>query len=924
MATDDNSSSTDPTPGVGAVEESAGTSENGTSLPVALPITPTSTDAETLKAVSDYYSATLLKSAAALEYLTKRKFDDPDLIDHFHLGFSDRSLGLQLPDKTRKAGAAIRERLTFLGILKPNGRELLRGSLVVPVFDESGQIVQMFGHKVRNDLRKGTPTVVWLPGPRAGLWNVQTLAESKFVILCQDPLAGLTAWAKGDRNVVSILGLDAPTDDLAVTFEKHGVTEVAIAFEDTDAGNTKAAALAEKLKVQGDQCVHVTEPHKSATISTAHPTISIIETVAPATELVASPPSQPPTPQPPAVPTPSAIPALSTAAAQPPHLEEQGQLDEVVIAIGDRKYRARGLSRNTTFAVLKVNVLVTRTTETGSLFHTDTFDLLVARQRAAFTRAASIELGLKEEVVKKDVGTVLLRLEEEQEKLIRKALAPAPPSYTMTEADTAAALELLRSPNLIERTQQDFERCGLIGEKNNALLGYLAVLSRKLDQPLALLIRSSSAAGKSALMEALLDFTPEEDRQRYSAMTAQSLFYLGETGLRHKVLAVSEDQGTERIAYPLKLLLSDGELSIASTGKDTTGKLIAETYKVRGPVSLMLTSTAADIDEELTNRCLTLTVNEDPAQTRAIHQLQRERETLEGLLARKGRERVRKLHQDAQRLIRPLAVLNPHVKELRFPDAQTRMRRDFLKYIAVVKTIALLHQQQREVKTATVDGETIEYIEVVPSDISLANQLCRPVFGQSLDDLAPQARRLLHLLDRMVTEACAKQGIDRTDLRFHRRDIRAFTGWSDFQVRVHLKRLIELEAVLVHQGGRGRLFEYQLLFDGKTDNGVWALGLLDPETVQAAGTTGGPTPTARGPEATSSPLRAPPCAGFEPPVSPSGNGTSPKAPEGLASTSSPEPGIARPGGIRTNGSSYSYTQPAEDIASAIHAATEKS
>ncbi|RAW70382.1 hypothetical protein, partial [Photorhabdus sp. S15-56] len=64
-------------------------------------------------------------------------------------------------------------------------------------------------------------------------------------------------------------------------------------------------------------------------------------------------------------------------------------------------------------------------------------------------------------------------------------------------------------------------------------------------------------------------------------------------------------------AYALKLLQSDGELKIASTGKnEQSGELVTREYKVQGPVMLMLTTTAIDVDEELLNRCLVLTVNE--------------------------------------------------------------------------------------------------------------------------------------------------------------------------------------------------------------------------------------------------------------------------------------------------------------------------
>src|SRR6185312_6753172 len=99
-------------------------------------------------------------------------------------------------------------------------------------------------------------------------------------------------------------------------------------------------------------------------------------------------------------------------------------------------------------------------------------------------------------------------------------------------------------------------------------IAYLACLSSKQEKPLAVVVQSTSAAGKSTLMEAVLALMPQEERVHYSAMTGQSLFYMGEIGLKHKILAIAEEQGVQEAAYALKLLQSQGELTIASTGKD--------------------------------------------------------------------------------------------------------------------------------------------------------------------------------------------------------------------------------------------------------------------------------------------------------------------------------------------------------------------
>ena len=91
---------------------------------------------------------------------------------------------------------------------------------------------------------------------------------------------------------------------------------------------------------------------------------------------------------------------------------------------------------------------------------------------------------------------------------------------------------MLRDPRLLDRILADFERCGVVGEETNKLVAYLAAVSRHLESPLAVVVQSSSAAGKSSLMEAVLAFVPEEERVQYSAMTGQSLFYMGEMDLK--------------------------------------------------------------------------------------------------------------------------------------------------------------------------------------------------------------------------------------------------------------------------------------------------------------------------------------------------------------------------------------------------------
>jgi hypothetical protein len=517
----------------------------------------------------------------------------------------------------------------------------------------------------------------------------------------------------------------------------------------------------------------------------------------------AGPPALPPAPAP--------ILAASPLPPAPQDLEADVSGDEVTVQLGHRRYRIRGLSKNLAFDQLKVNVLAT--TEEG--LYVDTLDLYVARHRRQFIAQAAGELGVEEQTIKKDLGRVLLKLEELQDEQVAKMLEPKEPAPTMTPEEENEALRLLRDPDLFDRIVADFD---VVGETANKLVGYLAAVSRKLDQPLAIIIQSSSAAGKTSLMDAILSFVPPEDQVKYSAMTGQSLFYMGETNLKHKILAIVEEEGVERAAYALKLLQSEGALTIASTGKDgSTGRMVTQEYKVEGPVMIFLTTTSVRIDEELLNRCIVLSVDENREQTRAIHQFQRRRQTLAGLLADHDRQKTLAIHRNAQRLLRPLLVANPFAEELTFLDDKTRTRRDHVKYLMLIRAITLLRQYQRAVKTTIHNDQVVEYIEVSLDDIAVANRLACEALGRSADELPPQTRRLLGLVDEMVTKACQQLGIDRADHRFSRRDIRECTGWGHTQLKVHLKRLEDMEYLLIHRGGRGQSFLYELLYDPPPD-----------------------------------------------------------------------------------------------------------
>jgi DNA primase catalytic core len=823
------------------------------------PVALDADDQALLNQVIGYYHDTLKVSPEAYAYLESRGFAGEPLalaIATFKLGYANRTLGLRLPEKNRVAGNTIRARLQDIGILRESGHEHFNGSLVIPIFDESGDVVEAYGRKIRDDLRKGTPKHLYLPGQHRGLWNIQALDSAKEIILCEALIDALTFWCAGYRNVTSCYGIEGFTDDMPELFTRYGTQRVLLAFDRDEAGERGTAKVAEKLTANGIECFRIRFPQgldanayyvqQRKTASQAlgklirqaewlgqgealsmpkTVAVKVISTDHPA--ILASPGENGVMGQT-AAKEDNTLPPL--AASPMPEMAMDLPIEirsnEIWLTLSEggqtRRYRVRGLAKNLSVEVMKVNLLVSVGADNGTdnAFYVDTLDLYAAKQRSHYIAQAAQETRLDERLLKSDLGRVLLALEQCQDNNIADTLKPEPVPE-MPEGERAAALELLKSPDLITRILADFAACGLVGEDTNKLVGYLAAISRKLPQPLGIVIQSSSAAGKTRLMDAVLAFVPESDKVKYSAMTGQSLYYMGATNLKHKVLAIVEEEGASRASYALKLLQSEGELTIASTGKDPqSGNLTTQAYTVEGPVALLLTTTARDLDEELMNRCLVLSVDEGRSQTRAIHQLQRDKRTLDGLMAKHHKDTITRLHQNAQVLLRPLDVLNPYAQFLTFPDQTTRLRRDHEKYLTLIDTIAYLHQYQRTVKTARnvrQEDAVLEYIEATLSDIELANRIAHDVLGRSLDELPPQTRRLLKLVDGYINQTCQRLALRRMDFRFSRRQLREAIHWGDTQLKVHLSRLAELEYLVV-QRTKTNGFEYELVYDQITDD----------------------------------------------------------------------------------------------------------
>jgi DNA primase len=793
------------------------------------PLDTAADESKLLDQVADFYHGKI--DQAALAYLASRGLDDEAMVKRFKLGFSDRTLGLRIPLNNRKEGEELRDKLKALGVYRQNGREHLNGCLTVPIYNAQSQPVQIYGRRISPATPKANRHL-YLARPLAGIFNFEAL-KSREIILTESILDALTFYRHGMQSVSCTYGTANLTDELFQAINAAKVESVRLAFDADEAGEKATAQAAAKFAAFGIECHQIKLPWGSDANSYAleQGGEALKKAVRSAQWMGTKV-----TPQKPEQPSLSSTRVASSLAAssgsetvakerkvEAPQfvLERKGDYHEMTI--GERLYRVGGLEKNNSLEVLRITLRITH----HGLMHVDSLDLYRDGERRKFIDRVVEETLLEKELLKRDLGKLLLALEQTQEARLN-ATGDDEEAVELSPDEEREALALLKSPKLLDRLTEAYDEAGIAGEKNNLLAAYLACASRKLAKPLAVIIQSTSAAGKSTLMDAVLSFFPSEDQVKYSAMTGQSLYYLGETNLKHKILAIVEEEGAEKASYALKLLQSEGELTIASTGKDPhSGRMETQEYHVEGPVAIVFTTTSIDIDEELMNRCLVLTVDESKEQTERIHELQREARTIEGILAQEKRKDIQKLLQNAQRLIQPFKIANPFARHLTFTSGRTRTRRDHEKYLTLIDTIALLHQHQRETIKHQVNGREVEMLPVTLEDIEAANKIAPEVLGRSLDELPPQTRTLLEKIKSLVREKMAEQKLEQRYSLFSRRELRDKTAWSHTQIRRHLERLLELEHLITRGGRNGVLMKYELLTELETDTTGYHIGLLD-------------------------------------------------------------------------------------------------
>ncbi len=268
-----------------------------------------------------------------------------------------------------------------------------------------------------------------------------------------------------------------------------------------------------------------------------------------------------------------------------------------------------------------------------------------------------------------------------------------PPSNRAT-VQPVAVPGLARSGDVLADFTRSLHGRGVAGEDRFAQVVYLCVTSRLLPRPVSVAAKGPSSAGKSYIVQCVLDFFPESAYYALSAMSERALAYSDEP-LSHRMLVLYEAVGLEGdfASYLVRSLLSEGCIRYETVEKVKGEGMVPKLIVREGPTGLIVTTTAVSLHPENETRLLSVPANDTPEQTRRV---------LRMLACESGRSDERDLDEwralqtwvaaQDNRVAVPFAV---DLAEL-IPPVAVRLRRDFTTVLSLVKAHAILHQATRE------------------------------------------------------------------------------------------------------------------------------------------------------------------------------------------------------------------------------------
>ncbi|MDB4793509.1 toprim domain-containing protein [Methylacidiphilales bacterium] len=748
---------------------------------------------ELLSGIIDHYHQSLVgPNRRGIDGLKACGLSDIAILTYFKVGYADGTLKAKLTPAQLK-------RLQGIGLFDDKGEERLANRIVVPIFDVAGLPVRLYGRSLGDE---GKATYLNLTSEQ-GIWNpAAASAYTDEIILIGDVFDGLALWQAGFKNIIAVEGGNpAPT----AIVERQNVRKIILALSPSE--EAAAKKLTSELAAAGAKIHRLHWPKEIESAFDYFQYNRALDFKG----------------------TDQTFRSLLNAAPRVGYTRKktsrltlvEKSADTALFKSGSVSYRVRGIDQTHLRVVLAA--------KTDSAQHIDHLDLYASRARKLFSQACAERLTVESVEIEEDLLTLLEQVEQlKQEEAVTVVQQPL-----MTSEDEKEAKAFLKAPQLLEQIATDLEAVGYVGESRTKKLAYLVGTSRRLPKPLSGIFRAQSGSGKSYLMECVAELMPPEDVHYFSRLTPQALYYLEPDALVHKLLIVDERDGSEEAEYPIRTLQTRRLLKLAVPVKDpSSGKIRTTVLEIRGPIAYMESTTNEQINPENANRCFEIYLDESEKQTRSIFAAQRRMRTLEGWQIERRKEKILRLHHNAQRLLRPLKIIIPYVDLIEFPTGWLRGRRDNDRFLSLIEGIAFLHQHQRTIglDQSAPDEQPTEYIEANLDDYAHAYDLAHQVFAQAGSDLPKPVADFFEEMQELVERLAKERDCPLDEFIFSRRDIRQAVKLPDHILKRYMRQIEELEYVRVKRAPQGGSFRYRMA--EAVDRPRQLDGLITPEALR--------------------------------------------------------------------------------------------
>lgn len=422
-------------------------------------------------------------------------------------------------------------------------------------------------------------------------------------------------------------------------------------------------------------------------------------------------------------------------------------------------------------------------------------DLYNDTQAEKLVKKTAERLGIGTSYISKAIGELTNQLESYRLKEIEKQASTEEKRVKLNNEEKEEAIAFLKQPNLLELTNEQIGKSGVVGEELNRLLMYLIFTSRKTTRPLHLVCFGSSGTGKSHLQEKVSELIPQEDKIEITSLTGNAFYYFDRNELGHKLILIEDLDGALDALYPIRELQSKQKISKTVTVKDKKGNAKTIHLVVYGPVSISGCTTQESIYEDNANSFL-LYLDESEQQDEKVMAYQRMLSA--GKINSCEEKRVKLNMQNVQSVLQPIAVRNPYAEYLQIPKEVFKPRRTNAHYIAFIEAITFYKQYQREHKTDEATGE--QYIESTLEDIEEANNLMKDILLRKSDELSGGCRSFFEKL---------KQHLKATNQSFFsNREIREQFRTNHNTQKMYMAELQQYGYILKTQGDKKKGFQY--------------------------------------------------------------------------------------------------------------------